>query len=236
MECGGKRSATPLWIGNGTAGTAELRISRMARIRNGIGTAKAVPRPMALSPQSKGNSRDGRWRKTTKVAKSAKSEISGGASSVLPGLRIGIGQPNSPATDGTDCTDSGKFKRSSGGANPPGEPGSGSPLTTEGHRVAQRNSWHRGVEQPSPILSRAKPPPRNFLCEPLCPSVVHLGCSPLFLKAVFSGASASSAAKTLRPVRGCFSVSLCGPLWFILALDRNSQPHAKPPRREGGAG
>ena len=25
MECGGKRSATPLWIGNGTAGTAELR-------------------------------------------------------------------------------------------------------------------------------------------------------------------------------------------------------------------
>ena len=99
MECGGKRSATPLWIGNGTAGTAELRISRMARIRNGIGTAKAVPRPLALSPQSKGNSRDGRWRKTTKVAKSAKSEISGGASSVLPGLRIGIGQPNSPATD-----------------------------------------------------------------------------------------------------------------------------------------
>ena len=74
-------------------------VSRMARIRNGIGTAKAVPRPLALSPQSKGNSRDGRWRKTTKVAKSAKSEISGGASSVLPGLRIGIGQPNSPATD-----------------------------------------------------------------------------------------------------------------------------------------
>jgi len=70
-------------------------VSRMARIRNGIGTAKAVPRPLALSPQSKGNSRDGRWRKTTKVAKSAKSEISGGASSVLPGLRIGIGQPNS---------------------------------------------------------------------------------------------------------------------------------------------
>ena len=31
-------------------------VSRIARIRGGIGTAKAVPRPLALSPQSKGDS------------------------------------------------------------------------------------------------------------------------------------------------------------------------------------
>jgi hypothetical protein len=60
-----KRDA--LWIGNGTAeqpsygpATRAGVVSRMARIRNGIGTAKAVPRPLALSPQSKGNSRNSR--------------------------------------------------------------------------------------------------------------------------------------------------------------------------------
>ena len=152
MECGGKRSATPLWIGNGTAGTAELRISRMARIRNGIGTAKAVPRPMALSPQSKGNSRDGRWRKTTKVAKSAKSEISGGASSVLPGLRIGIGQPNSPATDGRVV----RIRANSRGLQV------GRTLRVSRDRAARSpqraTEWHRGTVGIEGLNS----PPRSF--------------------------------------------------------------------------
>ena len=48
-------------------------LGESGRIRNGIGTAKAVPQPLALSPQSKGNSRnESGTAETTKVAKSAK--------------------------------------------------------------------------------------------------------------------------------------------------------------------
>jgi len=183
MECGGKRSATPLWIGNGTAGTAELRISRMARIRNGIGTAKALPRPMALSPQSKGNSRDGRWRKTTKVAKSAKSEISGGASSVLPGLRIGNG---TAGTAELRISRMARIRANSRGLQV------GRTLRVSRDRAARSpqraTEWHRGtvgiegLNSPPRSFPGRSPPPGIFsvsLCVPLWfISAVH----PFFLR------------------------------------------------------
>ena len=60
-------------------------LGESVRIRNGIGTAKAVPRPLALSPHSKGDSRDGRGDKLRKARNAQKSVPLGRAAAGAPG-------------------------------------------------------------------------------------------------------------------------------------------------------